>query len=175
MNKQETVKLFARIAMLFPRDTTFRNADAVMVESWEELLSDIPADLAMAAVKAHAATSPFVPGISDIRSRALSIAVPDTRLSGEDLWASLIKAVRRGRNRRTESMEAIPEYAREFADRWFIEVCDAEELGVIRGQFVRAWEAHNARKKDDAYMPPVVKNAAALIAGKTIRGLEAGR
>ena len=153
MNRNETIKMFAQIASLFPRDTAFARADAVMVEAWCEMLSDIAPALAAAAVKAHAATSPYAPAISDIRDRALRIAHPETRMTGEELWSLTLRGVSHyGRNRKQEALATVPEYARDFVSRWFIAVCDSEQIGVESGQFLKAWEAHSAKRHDDGVM-----------------------
>ena len=163
MNRNETIKMFAQIASLFPRDTAFARADAVMVEAWCEMLSDIAPALAAAAVKAHAATSPYAPAISDIRDRALRIAHPETRMTGEELWSLTLRGVSHyGRNRKQEALATVPEYARDFVSRWFVAVCDSEQIGVERGQFLKAWEAHSAKQRDVSVMP---QNLSAMIGG----------
>lgn len=163
MNLNETIKLFAQIAALYPREASFARADATMVKIWCEMLADIPATLAAASIRAHAATSPFAPSVSDIRSRALQFSAPETRITGEELWSLTCKGISLyGRNLKHKALERIPEYARAFADRWFLAICDSTEVGVVRGQFLKAWEAQSAKQRDVSVMP---QNLSAMIGG----------
>ena len=67
MLRSETVKMFALIKSLFPRDEAFKNATPDMVNAWTDMLHDIPFDAACAAIKAAVSTSPFPPSIAEIR------------------------------------------------------------------------------------------------------------
>lgn len=167
MTRQDTVRMFAAIAVLFPRDATFAKANREMVELWHEMLTDLPAEIAMAAVKAHAAVSPFVPGISEIRAKAAEIMQPSINITAEEAWSYAIKAVRRyGQHHWKDAERSMPPEVAAFTARWFREICLCEKLDVIRGQFMKAWEMHICRTKEEAAMIPEVKRMVEALAAK---------
>ena len=93
MTKNETVRLFALIHSLFPRDDAFANVTMENVEAWTEVLSDIPFDHAKAAIKASVATSPFPPSIAEIRDYATRLNGP-RRITAEEAWGLAQDAMR---------------------------------------------------------------------------------
>lgn len=93
MTKNETVRLFALIHSLFPRDDAFANVTMENVEAWAEVLADIPFDHAKAAIKASVATSPFPPSIAEIRDYATRLNGP-RRITAEEAWGLAQDAMR---------------------------------------------------------------------------------
>lgn len=93
MTKNETVRLFALIHSLFPRDDAFANVTMENVEAWTEVLADIPFDHAKAAIKASVATSPFPPSIAEIRDYATRLNGP-RRITAEEAWGLAQDAMR---------------------------------------------------------------------------------
>lgn len=114
MTKNETVKLFAIIKALFPRDDAFKNATPDMVVAWAEMLADIPFDHAKAAVKAAVSTSPFPPAISEIRDYATRITGP-RRMTAEEAWGQACDVIRQY-GTRTVLKEGAEEKPPEYAD-----------------------------------------------------------
>ncbi len=93
MLRSETVKMFALIKSLFPRDEAFKNATPDMVNAWTDMLHDIPFDAACAAIKASVATSPFPPSIAEIRDYATRLNGP-RRITAEEAWGLAQDAMR---------------------------------------------------------------------------------
>lgn len=93
MLRSETVKMFALIKSLFPRDEAFKNATPDMVNAWTDMLQDIPFDAACAAIKAAVSTSPFPPSIAEIRDYATRLNAP-RRLTAEEAWGLAQDAMR---------------------------------------------------------------------------------
>ena len=93
MLRSETVKMFALIKSLFPRDEAFKNATPDMVNAWTDMLHDIPFDAACAAIKASVSTSPFPPAISAIRDYATRLNGP-RRITAEEAWGLASEAIR---------------------------------------------------------------------------------
>ena len=114
MKKSEIVKVFMAIAKLYPRDTTFINADKEMVDMWNEMMGDITYDQAISALKAHAAMSPFPPSIAEIRDYATRLTTPK-RLTADEAWG-IAQDVIRTYGTRTVLKEGCEEKPPEYSD-----------------------------------------------------------
>lgn len=93
MLRSETVKMFALIKSLFPRDEAFKNATPDMVNAWTDMLQDIPFDAGCAAIKAAVSTSPFPPSIAEIRDYATRLNGP-RRMTAEEAWGQACEVIR---------------------------------------------------------------------------------
>ena len=187
MKKSEIVKVFMAIAKLYPRDTTFINADKEMVDMWNEMMGDITYDQAISALKAHAAMSPFPPSIAEIRDYATRITAPK-RLSADEAWGIASECIRKYglQTRRTdpdaevvtvvmvgEPVRVRPsgrEYEAKFhcpPEVWemlkrmgYADIVRSENPDVVRGQFMRAWSNHDTEAKEERVMgivPEILK------------------
>ena len=169
MTKKETVALFALVSSLFPRDEKFAKPDKMMIMAWEEMLEDIPFDVVKAAVKANVATSKFPPSISDIRDFATRMT-GERRLSADEAWGLATEAMKSYSLRTVRIKEDEPEEFTKFGEPvkirpsnleyeakshlpheiWgvlermgYADVCVSENPDVVRGQFMRIWNAHD--------------------------------
>lgn len=114
MTKKETVALFALISSLFPRDEKFAKADKMMIMAWQEMLEDIPFDVAKAAVKAAVATLQFPPSIKDIRDYSTRMN-GNRRKTAEEAWGEACEAMR-NYGTRTVLKEGATEKPPEYSD-----------------------------------------------------------
>ena len=114
MNKKETAALFALISALFPRDEKFANADKPMILAWQEMLEDIPFEVAKAAAKAAVATSQFPPSIKDIRDYSTRMN-GKRRMTAEEAWGEACEAMR-NYGTRTVLKEGATEKPPEYSD-----------------------------------------------------------
>lgn len=113
MNKKETVALFALISALFPRDEKIANADKPMIMAWQEMLEDIPFEVAKAALKAQSSTSLFPPTIKEIRDYSTRMN-GNRRKTAEEAWGEACEAMRNYGTRtvlKEGSTEKPPEYS----------------------------------------------------------------
>jgi len=171
MTREEAFKLLSVIKAAYRNSGLEGKSSSEMaqtVNAWAALLEDVPYDLAVQALKMHASVSQFAPAISEIRQRALQLRTPDSMLTAEEVWDRTIKAVRRyGRLKKEQALETIPANVRPYVKRWYMDICNSEELGVIRGQFSKNFELAAKRDKELAQFPPkiqeiLLKGAAAL-------------
>lgn len=112
MLRSETVKMFALIKSLFPRDEAFKNATPDMVNAWTDMLQDIPFDAGCAAIKAAVSTSPFPPSIAEIRDYATRLNGP-RRMTAEEAWGHACDVMRNYGTRvvlKEGAVEKPPEY-----------------------------------------------------------------
>ena len=200
MTKSETVKLFVIIKSLFPRDDAFKNATPDMVSAWTEMLADIPFDHAKAAVKAAVATSPFPPSIAEIRDYATRLTAPK-RLTADEAWGIASECIRKYglQTRRTSpEMETVTvvrfgdpvsinpsgrEYEAKFhcpPEVWkmlkhmgYADIVKSDNPDVVRGQFLKAWGAHDTEAKEQRVLG-IVPEILKAITGETWFLLEEG-
>ena len=170
MNKKETVALFALISSLFPRDDKFAKADKMMIMAWQEMLEDIPFEVAKAAVKATVATSQFPPSIKDIRDYSTRMN-GKRRITAEEAWGIASEMMRtysarlvpiegfireeeptakfgepvkvRKSGLEYEAKSHCPPDVGELMEHiGYADMCASESPDVVRGQFMRAWDSH---------------------------------
>lgn len=157
MNKEETIKLFGLIHSLYPREEAFRNADMPMVNAWLAMLKDLPFDAVCTAVKAHTAQCPFSPSIADIRKQVVNLS--ENRMQGAEAWGFVIDAVRRfGYLQQGKAEESMPADVWKFTKRFgYKDICMTENIDVVRGQFIRAWDNESQAKADTMQLPMSVR------------------
>jgi hypothetical protein len=150
MNREETTKLFGLISAAYPRDTAFTKSDTAQTLMWHELLGDLPFDALKAALSRHAASSPFPPSISELRA-----AVTPQGISPDEAWGIVMKAIRtHGYYAQLEARDSMPPEVWQTVDRiGWRELCDCENLDVIRAQFMRMYDAQSKRSKERAVLP----------------------
>lgn len=172
MKKTDIIKLLAII------NTAFSNMQITesMVELWYELLGDLEFNLAIAAVKKLILESPFPPTIADIRKSAVEIMTPvEDRIDASTAWGEVARAIRLfGYPRPQEALESMSPRTRKVVEQMgWQEICQATEPGVVRGQFLRMYEAYSAREKQDALLPQKMRDEIKQIAN--LRLVEGGR
>ena len=200
MTKSETVQLFAIIKALFPRDDSFKNATKDMVDAWAEMLEDIPFDHAKAAVKAAVATSPFPPSIAEIRDYATRLTAPK-RLTADEAWGIASECIRKYglQTRRiapeTEVVTVVrfgdpvsinpsgreyeakfhcpPEVWKMLKHMGYADIVKSDNPDVVRGQFLKAWGAHDTEAKEQRVLG-IVPEILKAITGETWFLLEEG-
>lgn len=191
MTREETAKLFAIIAATFPRDQAFIRADRTMLEAWTTMLSDIPFNVVQGAIQAQASISPFPPSISEIRKRAAEIVHPQMRMGADEAWEIARRIMKRigcspyprsvsnadgtiTRLYPTDEARAVapPEVWTVMERMGYADMCRSENIDVVRGQFMRMWDAYSARQSEQSCLPPVVK---ALAEQMQIRNLNEGK
>ena len=200
MTKSETVQLFAIVKALFPRDDSFKNATKDMVDAWAEMLADIPFDHAKAAVKAAVATSPFPPSIAEIRDYATRLNAPK-RMSADEAWGIASECIRKyGLQTRRTSPEietvtvvrfgdpvSINPSGREYEAKFhcppevwkmlkhmgYADIVKSDNPDVVRGQFLKAWGAHDTEAKEQRVLG-IVPEILKAITGETWFLLEEG-
>lgn len=184
MTKQETVKLFAIISALYPRETAFKSAATETVIVWQSMLVDIPFNIAQAAIKAAAATSPFLPAISEIRKWSVRVMNHDY-MEPDQAWglareilhdyatSDLIKGGRiisiREQNLRLKERSNAEVWG--ILDRMGIrDILQSENMDVVRGQFLRLWDAKQEHKHEMAVLPDDIRLAISTSSEKLLEG-----
>lgn len=165
MTRVDTVKLFAVIAALYPREAAFAKADAVMVEAWTAMLTDMPFELAQGAVQAHSSISQWPPSVSEILQQAVKITKPTLGRTADEAWRIALKTIRHAGWWQPDLAKHItPSDVWEImASMGYRDMCASDKLDVVRGQFIKLWEAHIKRAIEQACLPPSVKTLASKL------------
>ena len=144
MTKGETAKLLAVLAAAFPRF----EVDDLKVQVWHEMLGDLEYKMASLAIKKLILESTFPPSIAEVRKAAVEIQAPE-QINGTQAWGEVIKAIRNfGQYREEEALASMsPRTAYVVKCMGWREICMAEELGVIRGHFLKMYQQCRENKR----------------------------
>ena len=172
MVKIEVCKLLAVIAAVYPRF----EVDEFKQNVWLEMLQDVPYELAQVCVKKLILESHYPPAIADIRKQVAEISTPKSeKLDGATAWGEVTKAIGWYGSYGTEEALASmsPRIVRMIGWR---EICMSEELGVIRGQFLKMYEQVSAKERQELLLPESLKSQInALGARMELKMLEGGK
>lgn len=154
MTKGETAKLLAVLAAAFPRF----EVDDIKVQVWHEMLGDLDYSLASLAIKKLILESTFPPSIAEVRKAAVEIQTPE-QTNGTQAWGEVIKAIRNfGHYREEEALASMsPRTAYVVKCMGWREICMAEELGVIRGHFLKMYQQVAEREQKERLLPPAMR------------------
>jgi len=149
MSPVEVAKVLAVIAAAYPGF----EVDEIRHKTWVRMLGDLEYAVADIAVERHCKLSRFAPSIADIREQAVAALHPD-RITGAESWGEFIAGIRRyGYNRQGEAFASFHPETRQVAGLigWY-DSCMAEELGVLRGQFLRMFDQLKERNNREAIL-----------------------
>jgi len=165
MTRKEVQNLIALATANFPamQDKDMRPT-AVL---WEKMLSDLPYPLAEKALIKVLSTAKYFPAVAEIREAATELTTP-LPMTAAEAWGQVMEAVRKfGSYRAKEAMEWMdPQVANMVRRFGFVDICRSEEIGVIRGQFIKLWESQSKREKELSVMPAQIKQLILGVADK---------
>ena len=156
MNKTETAKILAVIAAAYPN---FK-VDEIQVTVWQEMLGDIHYSVVNMAVKKTILENKFAPSIAEVRQSAFDILNPDN-LSAAESWGMVINAIHGyGSYRQKEALESLPaEVAETVKQMGWQEMCRADNVEVIRGQYIKLYEQLKERNRKEKYLSADMRKA----------------
>lgn len=156
MKKTEVVQLLAVINAAFPN----MQITETTVELWHELLGDLDFELAKAAVKKLILESPYPPTIADIRKHVMEITTPpEDRIDAAEAWGEVIRAIwHHGYYCEKEALESMsPRTAKVVRYMGWREICLSEDINVVRGQFIKMYNAVVERERQERLLPAALK------------------
>ena len=162
MTKTDIVKLLAVINAAYPN----MQISEATVSLWHELLGDLNLDFALAAVKKLILESPFPPTIADIRKQVVEITQGLNDVDAATAWGEVVRALNHyGYYRPEEALASMsPRTAKIVRLMGWQNICMSEDLAVIRGQFIKMYEIYTQREKQEALLPPNLKQTILQIA-----------
>lgn len=156
MTKAEFAKAMASLSAAIDRPIS-----KTTLSAWYEYVEDLPGGAVMAAVHTIVATDeyPTLPSIGKIRKTAILLSQPK-RLTAAEAWGYTIKAMRSyGHYREADALENLPEEAAQVARLMgWQQMCFAENVEVIRGQFMKMFDSLQARDTQERLIPPAARN-----------------
>lgn len=156
MTRSEVAKLLSLATANFPAMQE-RDMRPTLV-LWEKMLSDLPPEVAEAALLKVLVSAKFFPTVAEIREAAVQISQPRV-MDASEAWGQVMTALRKfGLYQAREAMEWLsPEVCAMVRRFGWYELCHAENIDVIRGQFMRAWETHAKGQRDMAVLPAPIR------------------
>jgi len=154
MTKGEVAKILAVLAAAYPKF----EVDDLKVQVWHEMLGDLDYAVANMAVKKLIMQNTFPPAIAEVRKAAAELTNPEN-LTSSEAWGEVTSAIRNyGYYREGEALASMSlTTAQVVRYMGWREICMSEDIGVIRGQFLRMYEAYAAKERQDALLPDSMK------------------
>ena len=162
MNKKEFALFASALRTYYPREKLLPNEQAM--ELWFMQLQDIPYKLAELMLNTWVATNKWSPSIADIREKATSISKGEAKEWGE-AWQEVLKAVSKyGYYQEKEALESMDDATRRVVNRLgYRNLCLSEEIQVDRANFRMIYEQELQRQKQEAQLPPKLKELIATM------------
>lgn len=171
MNKREFAIFASALRTYYPKENILPNEQAL--ELWFKQLQDIPYNVAEVTLNKWVAINKWSPTIADIRVGATEIVEGGAKEWG-DAWQEVLRAINKyGSYREQEALESLDDVTRQAVKRLgFKNICMSEELQVDRANFRMIYEQEQERKKQDAQLPPKLKELIEGIAKPLLEGGE---
>lgn len=157
MSKSGVNQCMARLDVAYPNHFKRNDLDAdFSLQVYHEILDDIDDDLLMAATKQWLSTArPFHPSPGELRDMALQLITRDEP-SADEAWTEVLRQMR------NPGYYGIPQWSTERVaktmeafGRWK-DFCliESDQMGIIRAQFMKIYEAQLNRERADQLMLP---------------------
>ena len=173
MTKGEVAKILAVLAAAYPKF----EVDDLKVQVWHEMLGDLDYAVANMAVKKLIMQNTFPPAIAEVRKAAAELTNPEN-LTSSEAWGEVTSAIRNyGYYREEEALASMsPTTAQLVRYMGWREICMSEDIGVIRGQFLRMYEQIATREQEKQLLPPAMQDEIKQLSNKIgLRLIEGGR
>jgi hypothetical protein len=155
MLKSELIKIMTALAEVYPKFII----NEFKTNIFYDLLKDLDYVVLQTAVRKHMLLSEYPPTIADLRKLATEITNPSIQLTAAEAWGEVQKAIRYfGWYRGEEALASMSEGARKIAQYiGWQNICEAENIDVLRGQFFKMYGQVETREKTEALLPESVK------------------
>lgn len=157
MDRQDALKLITICSANY-RNWPETGKEVATVDLWAMMLSDIPLDVAKAAIQVHLSRSVYPPTIADIRDAAALIESPPV-MDAIEAWDLIGRAIRKyGYYRQEEATESLPDDVAEMARHFtWAELCHSENIDTLRAQWRMAWDSQAKRIREHGVMPKEIR------------------
>lgn len=169
MTRDEFKSFAMALKTYYPREQLLPNLQAM--ELWYQELSDIPNDVAIAALRKYVSTNKFSPTIADIREMAATVMYGE-KPQWADGWNQLEKAIRKyGSYNVHAAMESMDDITRETVKRLgYRNLCLSTNQMADRANFRTVFEQLVDRRQKEQQMPFSLSQ---LIEGIQEKGVDA--
>lgn len=158
MTKIEVGKIFAVLSAAYDKF----DVNEFKQQLWFEMLQDISYSIVQIAIKKLILESPYPPSIADIRKQCLEVSTKDNeQIDAGQGWGEIMRAIRLyGYCRAEEALNSLSPITRQVAERlsWReICLCEEQNLGVLRGQFIKIFNSLQEREGKNKLLPEKLK------------------
>lgn len=124
--------------------------EGLKINMWHESLKDIPYEICDIAVRKLIETNDFAPKISEIRRCAVEMCTDEQKTVAE-AWQDVKRAIKHfGRNEEEKALASLDATTRAVVKGFgFIDICNSENMDVIRSNFIRAYASQLEREKSN--------------------------
>jgi len=175
MTRTEIIQVLGVIASAYPN---MKEMPDSIVEVWYRFFQDFDKKLVETAALKTILKSPYPPSIADIMKQIEEIlAPPEDRKDAAEAWGEVIKAIHHyGYYQEKKALESMsPRVAKVVKYMGWREICHSEEVGVIRGQFLKMYTAVTEREIQDRLIPLAIKKDIKQLSGDMgLKSLENG-
>jgi hypothetical protein len=169
MNKRETAQMLVVMRAAYPKfysGVTAQDTSAAL-ELWADAFREIPAPIALEAMRRRIRESPYPPAVADVYKRVEAMRGLE-KDGPEELWAKLCKAAQRGYYNAREEFAALPEPCQRFCGTpeglKLLAMMDEELFSTVtRGQFMRRIEMLQTQAEMRSTLPDGLREMAASI------------
>ena len=163
MTKGEVAKLLVVLAASYPKF----EVDDVKVQVWYEMLGDLDYAVASMAVKKIIMQNTFPPAIAEVRKAVTELMNPE-QVTSSEAWGEVTRAIRNyGYYREEEALASMsPITAQLVRYMGWREICMSEDIGVIRGQFLRMYEQIATREQEKQLLSTTMQTEIKKLAKK---------
>jgi len=163
MDRAETQKILSLIGIAYPRFFTGKdkNRAKTLVDIWCRMFFEEDYRTVGSALKAHLATSPYPPAVSDIKLIIDRLANP--QITEYEAWNMVSRAAVRGRDLKQRYSE-LPEEIKGFMSYSDFRdiVYDESPAGVISSNWQRSFKTYQEHRKFER-LTGIVKNSDKLV------------
>lgn len=162
MNKKEFGIFASALKTYYPKEKILPNEQAL--ELWYQQLKDIPYQVAELTLNKWVATNKWSPSIADIREQAAGIIQGEEKDWGE-AWQEVLRCISKyGFYREEDALNSMDELTRKVVKRLgFKNICLSEDIQVDRANFRMIYEQEQTKAKQDAQLPPKIKELMATM------------
>lgn len=170
MDRKEFATFAMALRTYFPKESILPNQPAM--ELWYRELSDIPYNVAEAALRTWVVTNKWSPSIAEIRELVANIQYGEQLTWGE-AWEKALNAVRRyGSYNKQAALDSLDPLTRKCVENiGYLDLCMSENIMVERAHFQKIFEIYSKREMTDKRLP---NNLLQAIEQARVEGIEGG-
>lgn len=158
MKKSDVIKLLGMLSAAYPN---MKEVTDITANIWFDCIKDIDLDIALIAIKKYILESPFSPTVADIRKRITDITTPlEDKTDSSEAWGEVVNAMKNyGSYNEIEALKNMSPTTRKVVKHMsWREICLSENLGVIRGQFLKMYATVVEKENQNRLLPADMKN-----------------
>jgi len=154
ITKAEVTKLLTVIASMYPRF----EVNELKISLWYDMVGDLSYQAAQMALKKTMLTSVYPPTVADIRAAVADITAVE-QLDAGKAWGEVMRAIHKCGFYNPEDAYKIMSPCTELVVKQISwrEICCCEEIGVVRGQFMKMYDSMKKREETNKLLPASFK------------------